>query len=158
MCPHDPIYFIFCLYYSFSNTKNNIHLTTITYITLSLMSMMSKTEMYLIFLTSLMMTNNFCIESNSRLDHLLFRFSLQRMFKVVVFGNFGKYKENKKIYIYISTLCIYQLSIHTYIYIYIYISIYHIYIYLYIYIYQLHSFYHISRYILVDKKVTIKKL
>ena len=31
MRPHDPIYFIFCLYYSFSNTKNNIHLTSIWY-------------------------------------------------------------------------------------------------------------------------------
>ena len=103
MCPHDPIYFIFCLYYSFSNTKNNIHLTTITYMTLSLMSMMSKTEMYLIFLTSSMMTNHFCTQSN-----------IIHIYIYIIYIN---------IYIYISDTCIYIYQLYLFLsYIWIYTS------------------------------------
>ena len=91
--------------------------------TLSLMSMMSKTEMYLIFLTSLMMTDSYCTQSNSRLDHLLFRFSLQRMFTkwsfLAILENIKKIrKENLyiyQLYVYIS----YENTPGIYIYIYI---------------------------------------
>ena len=42
---------------------------------------MFRTEMYLIFLASLMVTYNFRTQGNYRLDHFLIRFSLQKMFR-----------------------------------------------------------------------------
>ena len=61
--------------------------------TLKIMSVMSRAEMYL-FLANLMM-NNFFVQNNFSLDHFLFKFSFKIIFmhKMMIFGIFANYEE-----------------------------------------------------------------